>query len=86
MLVLSRKVGESVMVGTGPDAVKVVVVELRGDKCRIGFECPKEIPVHRTEVYEVIHGKAPDKPDGISWADWNQLDAKGKADLVARKK
>ena len=51
MLVLSRKKNEGVMVG---DDVKVVVVEIQGDKVRLGFDAPKEVPVHRTEVYAAI--------------------------------
>ena len=48
MLVLSRKRGEAVMIG---DNVKIMIVEIRGDKVRLGIEAPKEIPVHRQEIY-----------------------------------
>ena len=51
MLVLSRKKNESIVIN---DDITVVVVEIRGDKVRLGVEAPKEIPVHRPEVYEVI--------------------------------
>lgn len=51
MLVLSRKKNESVMIG---DDIVLTVVEIRGDKVRIGVEAPKNIPVHRNEVYEAI--------------------------------
>lgn len=51
MLVLSRHKGESVMIG---DDVTVVVVEIRGDKVRLGFEAPKGLPVHRREIYDKI--------------------------------
>lgn len=51
MLVLSRKRNESIMIG---DGVKIVVVDIRGDKVRLGIEAPKEIPVHRQEVYDAI--------------------------------
>lgn len=51
MLVLSRKKNESIVID---DDIKIVVVEIRGDKVRLGVECPKEIPVHRQEVYEAI--------------------------------
>ena len=54
MLVLSRKKNESIIIGDGEDAVTVVIVEIRGDKVRLGIEAPKEIPVHRREVYEAI--------------------------------
>jgi len=51
MLVLSRKKFDSVMVG---DDVEISIVEIRGDKVRLGIEAPKEIPVHRREVYDAI--------------------------------
>lgn len=51
MLVLSRKKNESIIIN---DDVKIVVVEIRGDKVRLGIEAPKEVPVHRNEVYEAI--------------------------------
>lgn len=50
MLVLSRKVRESIVVGDG--ILTVFVVEIRGDKVRLGFEAPKDLPIHRREVYE----------------------------------
>ena len=50
MLVLSRKKNESIQIG---DAT-VTIVEIRGDKVRIGVEAPKETPVYRREVYEAI--------------------------------
>jgi len=51
MLVLSRQRDESIMIG---DNVVVTVVDIRGDKVRLGIEAPSEIPVHRQEVYEAI--------------------------------
>jgi len=51
MLVLSRKKNESIIIN---DDITIVVVEIRGDKVRLGIEAPKEIPVHRHEVYEAI--------------------------------
>jgi carbon storage regulator len=52
MLVLSRHKGEKLMIG---DDVTVVVVEIRGDKVRLGIEAPTNTPVHRREVYDAIH-------------------------------
>ena len=51
MLVLSRKKNESIVINND---ITVVVVEIRGDKVRLGVEAPKEVPVHRREVYEAI--------------------------------
>ena len=51
MLVLSRQRDESIIIG---DNVVVTVVDVRGDKVRLGIEAPIEIPVHRREVYEAI--------------------------------
>jgi carbon storage regulator len=51
MLVLSRHRDQSVIIG---DRIVVTVVEIRGDKVRLGIDAPTEIPVHRREVYEAI--------------------------------
>lgn len=51
MLVLSRHRDESIMIG---DDVVVTIVDIRGDKVRLGINAPAEIPVHRREVYEAI--------------------------------
>ena len=51
MLVLSRKRDESIIIG---DNIVVTVVDIRGDKVRLGIQAPTEIPVHRQEVYEAI--------------------------------
>ena len=51
MLVLSRKKNESIVIN---DDITIVVVEIRGDKVRLGVEAPKEVPVHRREVYDAI--------------------------------
>jgi carbon storage regulator len=51
MLVLSRKKNESIVINND---ITIVVVEIRGDKVRLGVEAPKEIPVHRREVYDAI--------------------------------
>jgi len=51
MLVLSRKKNESIVINND---ITIVVVEIRGDKVRLGVEAQKEIPVHRREVYEAI--------------------------------
>jgi len=54
MLVLSRKKNESIVIA---DTITVTVVEIRGDKVRLGIEAPRDVPVHRQEVFDAIHGK-----------------------------
>src|SRR5208337_249072 len=56
MLVLSRKKDESIVIN---DDITIVVVEIRGDKVRLGVEAPKEVPVHRREVFDAIHRNEP---------------------------
>ena len=51
MLVLSRQKDESIVIG---DNVEITIVDVRGDKVRLGITAPKEIPVHRREVYDAI--------------------------------
>ena len=51
MLVLSRKVDEKIVIA---DNIIVTIVEIRGDRVRLGIEAPKNIPVHRQEVHEAI--------------------------------
>lgn len=51
MLVLSRRKNESIVINND---ITIVVVEIRGDKVRLGIEAPKHVPVHRHEVFEAI--------------------------------
>jgi len=51
MLVLSRQRDESIMIG---DDVEITIVDVRGDKVRLGITAPKCIPVHRREIYDAI--------------------------------
>ncbi len=51
MLVLSRQRDESIIIG---DNIVVTIVDIRGDKVRLGINAPTEIPVHRQEIYEAI--------------------------------
>ena len=51
MIVIPRKPGESVVIG---DEIILTVIEIKGDKVRLGVEHPKGITVHRREIYEVI--------------------------------
>lgn len=54
MLVLSRKKNEVIRIG---DDIEVVIVDIRGDKCRVGITAPKQVPVHRAETFEDMQAK-----------------------------
>ncbi|MBY0327403.1 MAG: hypothetical protein RIR22_117 [Planctomycetota bacterium] len=54
MLVLSRKKNESIVINND---IIITVVEIRGDKVRLGIIAPKDVPVHRQEIFDAIHGK-----------------------------
>jgi carbon storage regulator len=58
MLVLSRQKDESIIIG---DDVEVIIVDVRGDKVRLGITAPKNITVHRREVYEAIQREKKEK-------------------------
>lgn len=60
MLVLSRKKDEKIIIG---DNITLMVIEIRGDKVRLGIEAPKEVTVHRQEVYEAIKREQEDQRD-----------------------
>ena len=60
MLVLSRQKDESIMIG---DNVEIIIVDVRGDKVRLGITAPKEIPVHRREIYDAIQREKNEKKD-----------------------
>ena len=61
MLVLSRQRDESIMIG---DDVEIVIVDVRGDKVRLGITAPREIPVHRREIYDAIKQEKAAKKSG----------------------
>ena len=54
MLVLSRRQDEVIVIGEGPDRIEIMVIEIRGDKTRIGIHAPRHVPVHRLEVFNAI--------------------------------
>jgi carbon storage regulator len=74
MLVLSRKKNESIVINND---ITVTVVEIRGDKVRLGIVAPKEVPVHRQEVFDAIHGKTPGGDPAPSTVVTKPADAPG---------
>ena len=54
MLVLSRKKNESIVIDGN---ITITVVEVRGDKVRLGIEAPREVPIHRSEIYAAIQNE-----------------------------
>jgi len=61
MLVLSRKKNESIIIN---DNITVTVIEIRGDKVRLGIEAPKDVTVHRREVYDAIQSQSQARDHG----------------------
>ena len=61
MLVLSRKKDEAIVLR---DDIHIVVVEIRGDKVRLGIEAPNEVSVHRKEVYDAIQRHNKEQEEG----------------------
>ncbi len=82
MLVLSRKVNQSIMVG---DNVRVVVVAVDRDQVKLGIEAPREIAVHRSEIYEEIQRTNRTAAEVASTGE-ERASAVGRAALQARKK
>jgi carbon storage regulator len=77
MLVLSRQRDESIIIG---DNIVVTIVDVRGDKVRLGIDAPREVSVHRREVYEAIQREneqaAKIRPDDARRVPDNARDAK----------
>lgn len=73
MLVLSRQRDESIIIG---DNIVITIVDIRGDKVRLGIQAPKEIPVHRQEVYDAIKRESsqPQKTDPIPDSSKSEAD------------
>ena len=71
MLVLSRHRDESIIIG---DDVVVTIVDIRGDKVRLGIQAPQDVPVHRQEVYEAIK-RENEKAARLEPADTHAIEA-----------
>jgi carbon storage regulator len=77
MLILTRRVGETVMIG---DEVTITVLGVKGNQVRVGINAPKHVAVHREEIYERIkreqQGAGADGADGASPGDSDKAPAK----------
>ena len=60
MLILTRRIGETVVIGNDVD---VTVLGVKGNQVRLGVKAPREITVHREEIYQRIHGDKPGNGD-----------------------
>ncbi len=56
MLILTRRIGEALMIG---DQVAVTVLDIKGNQVRLGVEAPKEVPVHRDEIFAKVKADQP---------------------------
>lgn len=63
MLVLSKQKNESIMIGEDKEATEVIIVDVRGDKTRLGIIAPPHIPVHRREIYDTIQREKSQKKE-----------------------
>lgn len=61
MLVIRRRRDESIMIG---DMIKVMVVDIRSDKVRLGIDAPKGVPVHRKEIWDALQDERRRNEDG----------------------
>ena len=65
MLVLSRKKDEKIIIGEGPKKITILICEIRGDKVRLGIDAPKEVPIHREEVFDAIQKEKEEANDNV---------------------
>ena len=57
MLILTRRVGETLMIGDGEKIITVTVLGVKGNQVRLGVNAPKDVPVHREDIYKRIQGE-----------------------------
>jgi carbon storage regulator len=63
MLILTRRVGETLIIG---DDITVTVLASKGNQVRIGIDAPRDVEVHREEIYQRIHGQSPGQNEASS--------------------
>lgn len=68
MLVLTRKEGEKILIG---DNITIVILSINGQKCRVGVDAPREIPVVREEVIKKSEHRQPDERDTLRFESWH---------------
>lgn len=73
MLVLVRKLGESVVIG---DDIHIRILGIKGNQVRVGVEAPKGISVHRDEIYQKIQDEKENKKHNNQWFEFMPSDAK----------
>jgi carbon storage regulator len=63
MLVLSRQRDQTIVIG---DNIRITIVDVRGDKVRIGIDAPRDVAVHREEIYDAIQREVTEKKAGTA--------------------
>ena len=63
MLALSRRIGESIMIGND---IEITIIEIKGEQVRLGINAPKSVPIHRKEIYLQIKEENVEAADGTS--------------------
>jgi carbon storage regulator len=71
MLILTRRVGETLMIGND---ISITVLGVKGSQVRIGVDAPKEVAVHREEIFERINAEQDEGPDSPAMQDSSETD------------